>query len=131
VITKQNPKLGFANTYSVLKHSVEHRFQFTGRTGNDLQHLGGCSLLFQCLSEVLLGLGEFAGSLVELLLEVDSGEIAISRDRWRFSALELRCRTAAFLHCCAALRCVSLTSSHATAPPFVNLGGGQPLLSKR
>jgi hypothetical protein len=59
-----------------------------------LQHLGGCSLLFQCLSEVLLGLGEFAGSLVELLLEVDSGEIAISRDRWRFSALELRCRTA-------------------------------------
>jgi len=45
--------------------------------------------------------GELEGALVQLLLEVGSGKVAMPpRDRWRFSALSLHCLTAAFFHCC-------------------------------
>ena len=73
----------------------------------------------------------FYGHLFEVKLRgetqtsafIGGGEIAIPRDRWRFSALELRCLTAAFFHCCATPRLRQLASSQATAPPVVNLGG--------
>ena len=82
--------------------------------------------MLQRLGEMFLCLGEFAGALVELLLEVGGGEIATQRYDWRFSALELRFLTATFFHRCAAHCCASLASSHATAPQAVNLRGANP-----
>jgi hypothetical protein len=42
---------GLADANSVLKHGLEHRLQFTGRTRNDAQHFGSGGLLLQGLAK--------------------------------------------------------------------------------
>src|SRR5262245_56233239 len=66
---------------------------------------------------MLLCIGEFAGPLVELFLEVGGGGAAMPRNRWRVLALELRRLTAVFFHCCAARRLARAASGHAAAAP--------------
>ena len=56
-------KIGFADAGRVLQHRLEHWLQIAGRTGDDLEHLGGRSLLLQRLVT-------FASGLVELLAQV-------------------------------------------------------------
>ena len=45
-------KLRSANSDRICQHGVEHRLKFAGRTGDDLQHLGGGGLLLQRLGEL-------------------------------------------------------------------------------
>src|SRR5215831_20279670 len=61
---------GFAQAGHVLGDGIEYRLCIAGRVGDDAEHFGGRSLLLQRLNETLLCFSEFAGPLVELLLEV-------------------------------------------------------------
>jgi hypothetical protein len=59
---------GLADANSVLKHGLEHRLQFTGRTRNDAQHFGSGGLLLQCLSSLPSCLGKLPPCLVSVTL---------------------------------------------------------------
>src|SRR5580700_547635 len=41
-----------AQTHSLVEHRVEHRSKIAGRAIDDLQYLGGRSLLLQCLTRL-------------------------------------------------------------------------------
>ncbi len=43
----------------VLQHGLEHRIQFAGRAGDDLEHLAGRGLLLQRLGEIVGALAQF------------------------------------------------------------------------
>src|SRR5262245_34473661 len=47
IIEDQLPELGLADAHGVCEHSLEHRFQLTGRTADDAEDLGGSGLLLQ------------------------------------------------------------------------------------
>ena len=75
------------------------------------------SLVAACCSrasQVFLRLGEFTGPLIELLLQVGCRGTATARSRRHLAALDLRCLTAARLHCYAARCRAGLASGHAT-----------------
>src|SRR5262249_4593672 len=57
IIEDQVTELGLADAHGVCQHSLEHRFQLTGRTADDAEDLGGRGLLLQRL-------GEFARALL-------------------------------------------------------------------
>jgi len=42
---EQYAKFGFAKTSRILQHRVEDRLQFSRRTTDNLEHVGGCDLL--------------------------------------------------------------------------------------
>jgi hypothetical protein len=65
---RQIGELSLADVGCICQNRGEDRLQLTGETRNRSQDLGGRSLLLQSFSKMLLRLGEFAGSLVELLL---------------------------------------------------------------
>ena len=52
VETHERAKGGFAEPQSSFKHRVEHRREVTGRGIDDLQYLGGRSLLFQSVARL-------------------------------------------------------------------------------
>jgi hypothetical protein len=45
-------KFGPADRDGMLQHRLEHRLQLSRRTGDDLEHLGGCRLLLQRLAQL-------------------------------------------------------------------------------
>jgi hypothetical protein len=59
-----------ADSGRVREHGLKHGLQVAGRTGNDLEHLGGRSLLLQRLGKSLPGLSEFAGPDFELRFQL-------------------------------------------------------------
>ena len=46
------PAVGIAQPRSSLNYRIEHRFQIEGRAADDLQHVAGRGLLFQCFVQV-------------------------------------------------------------------------------
>src|SRR5262249_30965049 len=68
--TKQNSKIGLADTSCVLQHGVEHLLQLARRAGDNLQHLRGCRLLLPCLGKVSPRLVEFALACFELPFQI-------------------------------------------------------------
>jgi hypothetical protein len=59
-------EFGLTNASGIRWHRLEHWLQFSGRSGDDAQHLRGRGLLLQRLGESLPGLSEFAGPDFEL-----------------------------------------------------------------
>src|SRR5215813_10812719 len=59
VVEHQVPELGVANAHRILQHGLEHRFQFTGRTGDDSQNLRGRGLPFQRFGKIGRALAQF------------------------------------------------------------------------
>src|SRR5262249_21797018 len=47
IIEDQVTELGLADAHGVCQHSLEHRFQLTGRTADDAEDLGARGLLLQ------------------------------------------------------------------------------------
>jgi hypothetical protein len=80
----------FAEARSRFDQPVEHCFKIESGAADHLEHVGGGSLLPQRLGKVLLRLGEFAGSLLELLLQVGCRGAATARSRCVLAALNLR-----------------------------------------
>jgi hypothetical protein len=97
-VPKQNTELGLADADCIIQHSLEYRFKLAGRARDDTEHVRGRGLLLQCLGETFLCLGEVAGALIELFLEIGGAGTVMSRNRRRFSVFELRRRMAAFFH---------------------------------
>src|SRR5262249_41289867 len=52
LIEQQVAEAGLADANGVLKHSLEHWLQLAGRTADDLEHVGGSSLLLQRLAQL-------------------------------------------------------------------------------
>src|SRR5262249_61819052 len=77
----QRADLRLADAHRVRKHGLEDRLQIARRGRDDAQHLRGRRLLLQRLGEMLLYIGEFAGPLVQLFLEVGGGGTAMPRTR--------------------------------------------------
>jgi len=77
----QIAKRGLAEARRVRQHGLEHGLKLARRARDDAQDLRGRRLLLQRLGEMLLCIGEFAGPLVELFLEVGGGGTAMPRDR--------------------------------------------------
>ena len=88
------------------------------------QNLIGRRLLLQCFSKVILRFGEFAGPLVELLLQI--GCRGTARSRYLLAALELRRLAAARRHHSVILRCTGLTSGLGTNA--IDVTNGHPLI---
>ena len=84
-----------------LADGAEHGLNIGRGACDDAEDFAGRRLLFQRLIEMFLRLGEFAGSLVKLALEVGC-------------------------HRCAARRCTGLASDHATNT--IDVTTGQPLM---
>jgi hypothetical protein len=74
--------------------------------------------MLQRFGKMLLCLGEFSGPLIELFLEIGGGGTAMTRNRWRISALGLRCLVAAFFHCSPSVAARAV-SDHAAMPPRI------------
>jgi hypothetical protein len=66
-------KLGPADPHRILQYGLEDRLKLPQRTADDPQNLRGAGLLLQSLSKLPSCLGEFAGPLVKLLLEIRRG----------------------------------------------------------
>ena len=84
-----------------LADGAEHGLNIGRGACDDAEDFAGRRLLLQRLSEMLLRLGEFAGSLVKLFLEVGC-------------------------HRCAIRRCTGLASGHATNA--IDVTSGKPLM---
>src|SRR5262249_15612815 len=65
------------------QHRLEYRLQFAGRARNDLQHLGRCGLLLQCLGEALPRLVEFALVCFKLPFQVTARLAYLTNGRGR------------------------------------------------
>src|SRR6516165_3371705 len=52
-------KFGLADARRVRQHGLEYRLQLTGRRTDDLEHLGRCGLLLQCLGEIVGTMPQF------------------------------------------------------------------------
>ena len=77
----QVTKLSVTDSRSILQHRLEHWLQFTGRSGDDLEHLAGRGLLLQRFGQIVSALAQ----LVEQprILDRDdslSGEVADELD---------------------------------------------------
>jgi hypothetical protein len=105
--------IGFAEESCTPDDSLQHVLKFGGRSTDDLQNLCCRRLLFECLGKVLPRLCEFAGSLVELLLQVGCRGAATARSRCVLAALDLRRLTAVRSHSYATRRPAGLASGHA------------------
>src|SRR5262249_3278280 len=53
VIEQQVAEAGLADANSVLQHGLEHGLQFSRRTADDLEHVGGGGLLLQGLAQLV------------------------------------------------------------------------------
>ena len=53
IVEIKRTELAFADTRRIRQHGSKHRLQFTGRTRDHLQHIGGRGLLLQRLGEFL------------------------------------------------------------------------------
>ena len=87
--------------------------------------LRGRRLLFQRLSEGLLCLGEFVGSLVKLFLQVGYRGTATARSHRLLGVLGLRRPGVPSFHCDAA-RSIRLARSHATSA--IDVTNDHPLM---
>jgi hypothetical protein len=63
-------EFGLTNASGIRQHRLEHWLQFSGRSGDDAQHLRSRCLLLQRLGESLPGLSEFAGLDFELRFQL-------------------------------------------------------------
>src|SRR6516225_6011854 len=52
VVKKQASEFGPAEGVRLFKYRIKHRGKIAGRGVDDLQYLGGCGLLFQCLARL-------------------------------------------------------------------------------
>ena len=90
-----------------------------------MQHLGGCRLPLVRLSQVLLRLGKLAGSLVELLLEIDRRGSVTTRSRRLLAAFRLRRPGGPSFHC-HATPCTAIARGHATSA--IDVTSDHPLM---
>jgi hypothetical protein len=70
VIGVQMATCGLAQPQRLFQHRIEHRLQVAGRGIDDLQHLGGGSLLFQCLVKLGSALGKLTFEIGYTLLGI-------------------------------------------------------------
>src|SRR5262245_25074553 len=54
----QMTELGLADAHGVCQHSLEHRFQLTGRTADEPEDLGGRGLMLQRLAQIFVALAQ-------------------------------------------------------------------------
>ena len=53
IVQIERAELGVADAHRIRQHGVEHRLKLAGRTGDDLQHLGGRGLLLQRFAQLV------------------------------------------------------------------------------
>ena len=52
LVPENDSKLGFANACRLFQHRLEHWFQLSGRRTDDLEHVGGGSLLLERFTQL-------------------------------------------------------------------------------